>query len=72
MLNLRAHALKFELNKADCSTSMEFKYDSSNPLTEQAFEKINIPCFDLHFANFHCSAKFGSLLESITYDVMKG
>ena len=38
-LNFKAHALKFDLNKAVRSTFMKFKYGSPNPLNWFSFER---------------------------------
>ena len=49
-LNFQGPTLKSELNKVWCANFIEFKYDSTNPLKEWAFEKTNKQCFYLHFA----------------------
>ena len=60
-LNFQGHTLKSELNKVWCANFIEFKYDSTNPLKEWAFEKTNKLCFYLHFANFNFIVIFHTL-----------
>ena len=54
-LNFRANALQLKSNKVRYTNFAKFQLQSMSSKIERAFEKTNIPCFNLHFtkSNFN-------------------